>query len=765
MKKIILLLLAGLLFISCTGLQDTGATGELSFTCSRSALRAAASRTVGDDGDGNGNGETDVFMVSLAGEYTDSITLVLGPDDDENSGNDNETITFQNVPVGATIYVEAKLYSYIAEAGSTSLPDFSQTNPDAYGRSASVVISEGINFIPLTLFNFFGRFPFTITINSSGLSESELESLANSLSVYGIAKESSLGRSITATASDTVKLYETLTADIDDIVSGVDLYNSNGYSNYTISGSSIIATASLYMPIDFSAPAEKGQEAFVIAAKRTENTATNPVTYKTKYFGQSTSLIPYKTTTNTATLTLSKMDIIDTPVVTYQSNGNGMVYTLDTGSTYNSQNSNVNFCFDLDGNMYYLQPDSGADYIVKSSKSSTGTTISPYEHQGTNWYENIDFTSFTPKITVDHKTNVMYEYWQQDGYKIIIFQYPTLITNGTVVAAETKSWGLLPASTTIDGTPVIPYPTACLVYDNTAYIIATEQETTSSYYGTYFLYWYSLNGEAEESKVVTTGTRLNIPAYGSITDMVYADGAIYMLLKDFDKTWNRNSTPQDESLSSRGAIIKYDLSTEALTIKGFSNDVYENTSFTDVKMNVYGTNNTTSLVCKSYIDFNTPNTSNPLILQGNSILHVDGDDYLMNLRFPTIYTPAPLENNISTTNFYGPDRFIAIKPKKLVFSDDGIAFYTDEGFLRYKNVDRIVTVDLEDFAVSVSTTSVKFSENLTNMIAGQFNIGGTDFGSRNNINDSVYFLSDGGSLTDYYPGTNHLLNLGITRGE
>ena len=50
---------------------------------------------------------------------------------------------------------------------------------------------------------------------------------------------------------------------------------------------------------------------------------------------------------------------------------------------------------------------------------------------------------------------------------------------------------------------------------------------------------------------------------------------------------------------------------------------------------------------------------------------------------------------------FGPEKIIAIKPKKLVIADDGRAFYTDNlGTYKYKNVNRIVTVDLESFSIT-----------------------------------------------------------------
>ena len=67
--------------------------------------------------------------------------------------------------------------------------------------------------------------------------------------------------------------------------------------------------------------------------------------------------------------------------------------------------------------------------------------------------------------------------------------------------------------------------------------------------------------------------------------------------------------------------------------------------------------------------------------------------------------------DLSFSAFYGPEKFIAIKPKKLVIADDGLAYYTnDDGALAYRNVNRVVIVDLESFAIeSCEETSVKFA--------------------------------------------------------
>ncbi|MBO5825235.1 MAG: hypothetical protein J6R03_01280, partial [Treponema sp.] len=50
----------------------------------------------------------------------------------------------------------------------------------------------------------------------------------------------------------------------------------------------------------------------------------------------------------------------------------------------------------------------------------------------------------------------------------------------------------------------------------------------------------------------------------------------------------------------------------------------------------------------------------------------------------------------SNTQLFGPTKFIAIKPKKLVFADEGIFVYndTDDPNPKYKNINRVVEIDL-----------------------------------------------------------------------
>ena len=680
MKKLFPLVFAGLLFISCSGLfQDPAPislTGDVSFAVSRSLLNSAISRADND----NGNHST-AFIVSLAGDYNDSQTIIIDNNNSSSSESSfNNVITFKNVPVGAAVYVEAKIFTYNQEPGSTTQPDFSQINPDAYGRSSTIVIAEGTNYIPLKLFSFYGKFPFTVTLNFDGVSESELSSLATDFCVYGIAKESSLGRSITAAASDNVKIYEALATDVDRSAMGVVLSNINGSSNYTVSGSSVLVNANLYMPIDFTAPAEKGQECLVIASKRTQNLATTPVTYKTKYFGQSTSLIPYKNTQNSVAISVSKMNIIDTPIVTYQSNGNGiMVYTLDSGSTITTDNYSAGFSFDIDGNFYAFKNDGGDTYKILSDKAD-------YNNSAT-----VDVSSmggYLPNLTVDLKNNILYTYVCNE-WSLEVIKHPLFISSGSTSSSTNKSFNF--ASVEVGGESVSPVPSLCVVNNGMLYVIANDNSSTNLgafLYKTSFDEWAGNSGDQ-----VPGGVRINLP-YGSISDMYYEDGYLYLLVaQDVLPQYLNTNSP----IYSRGFIAKYDISSDTIVemIGSTTNGTPTNTG----KLYLYKDR----LNLPPYL-YRDPEFSIPYTIDKDFSEFFSGTS---NTVFPEFFIPSD-----SQKAFRNPSKIIAIKPKKLVIADDGIAFYTDtDGSWYYKNSDRIITVSLDSFAIeSIKSTNSPFEK-------------------------------------------------------
>lgn len=62
----------------------------------------------------------------------------------------------------------------------------------------------------------------------------------------------------------------------------------------------------------------------------------------------------------------------------------------------------------------------------------------------------------------------------------------------------------------------------------------------------------------------------------------------------------------------------------------------------------------------------------------------------------TSYMPDfPADTQLSSKYFYGPRKFLAIKPKKLIFADDGFMFYGTNDNLSGKDVNQVIEFDIE----------------------------------------------------------------------
>ena len=133
--------------------------------------------------------------------------------------------------------------------------------------------------------------------------------------------------------------------------------------------------------------------------------------------------------------------------------------------------------------------------------------------------------------------------------------------------------------------------------------------------------------------------------------------------------------------------------------------------------------------------------------------------------FPSIYSPATLATSLSNSCFYGAEKFIAIKPKKLVIADDGFAFYTaSDGGIKFKNVNRVITVDLEKFAISsIENAKTSFASEVEKFDLGEFpNTADTSYQTAIKAlapDGKAYYLDDDTSFSDYD------VSLGISCGD
>ena len=354
--------------------------------------------------------------------------------------------------------------------------------------------------------------------------------------------------------------------------------------------------------------------------------------------------------------------------------------------------------FDAEGNSYLLLFTGQIESGIYSTKKG-GIFVSDSD-LALNEDEVIDFT-------IDLKNNVAYSL--KGGDFDVICRYPNMISsNGANTDNEEISLGCGNINSFV-------------VYDGKAYALCKENDYIIRVFDTY-------DEEAIKPMIKEYSVNLNdsfIDALGTamITDMLYQDGRLYLLYKE-TFSWPSSAT----TIGNRGAVIEVNLFDGSVRNTGLTTSALSNTEY---KLQGYYNDSLmyTDEACK------TP--------------YIPSDEILTNsnVQCPEICFP-----NEGEKSFYGPTRFIAVKPKKLVIADEGLAFYTDNELLRYKNVNRVVYVDLENFAVEKIVTldsSVGLSENETSVLISESSV----------FDEEVsYYTKNGSGLTSCF-------YVGITCGD
>ena len=355
--------------------------------------------------------------------------------------------------------------------------------------------------------------------------------------------------------------------------------------------------------------------------------------------------------------------------------------------------------FDAEGNSYLLlftsQTGSGIDSTKEDWKFVSDSDLALTE------YEVIDFT-------IDLKNNVAYSL--KGGDFDVICRYPNMISSN---GANTDNEEIKLGCGNIN---------SFVVYDGKAYALCKENDYIIRVFDTY-------DGEKIKPMIKEYSVNLNeffTDALGTamITDMLYQDGRLYLLYKE---AFSWSGSPSPTTIGNRGAVIEVNLFDGSVRNTGLTTSALSNTEY-----KLQGYNNSlmyTDSACT------TPYIPSEEILTN------------ANVEYPDICFP-----NEGEKSFYGPTRFIAVKPKKLVIADEGLAFYTDDELLRYKNVNRVVYVDLENFAVEKIVTldsSVGLSENETSVLTSE---------SRVSVEEFRYYTKNGSDLTSCF-------YVGITCGD
>lgn len=216
--------------------------------------------------------------------------------------------------------------------------------------------------------------------------------------------------------------------------------------------------------------------------------------------------------------------------------------------------------------------------------------------------------------------------------------------------------------------------------------------------GTSYLQRAKIEGENDSFTITAIGeaqSTQDMGVDGQITDIViHYDGYVYVLVSQNGEKYATDAYLTNEStntLYSRGAILRlYSTST------GFK--VSEKTGWTESARTIYTKGEA------------------PSSLKSSSTLNENAIEFLDNFKSGLdLYIPKYSERN---SHFYGPRRFVAIKPKELAIADSGanlmLPDYNDNkkttgGFFKHN---RIVNVDLYKFAIDsnsvVDLNSISF---------------------------------------------------------
>ena len=367
-------------------------------------------------------------------------------------------------------------------------------------------------------------------------------------------------------------------------------------------------------------------------------------------------------------------------------------------------------CFDSEGNLYLLQltSDYENDIALESTKTEW-TAPNMKQKLGINFASESNIA-----ITSDFKTNKFYIFLiHHDGDTTISVNcYPDILSsNGSTTTKLSKSLDF-------GGGSISSYYFA--VNNDNLYMLSTSQGVSNPY----TLRFYDLSLLSGDASSINYSKSISIDLLsilgvdeikGEISDMLYQDGCLYMLYKEVS---DYNADPD---VYSRGGVIQYNLLTGSTLFKGFTtNYIARDSGYSLQAMtkDTYG---------NQYFLYMDASGNEPFVPEVNKAE-----------QYPDIYVPG--ENDSS---FYGPTKFIAIKPKQLVISDEGFAYYTNNGLLYRKNVNRVAIVNLEDFAMEFKNInpSLSMEKNYTGNLLNSGSVG-LDAAD-------VYYKKDGDNYTAF----------------
>lgn len=328
----------------------------------------------------------------------------------------------------------------------------------------------------------------------------------------------------------------------------------------------------------------------------------------------------------------------------------------DSTINTNFTSLSLNFAEDISDNMYYIDSNMNLQRIVVDDVN--WTTIPA-----------VTGSLFSDPLYYDYSTDSLWIARNGDG-NVSTLQFSVIknISTGTNPSIDFKSG--------LDSFEY--YGAAFAIQGNVLYLAYKEQEI---YYLQRATITENADGTFAVSKVGSAKSVSDLGVSGTITDIaIHYDGTVYVLVSNvgnaagdsgdsFNYEYNQSNT-----MYSRGALLKIQS-----TDSGF--EVVDTLGWTG--------------------------SSRPIAPVGDAIYNGKS------LKSLTAYIPSLSENS---NKFYGPRRFVAIKPKEIAIADSGANFVMPNRDKQQRGNmfahNRVVTVSLSSFAISGATKleKIKFSE-------------------------------------------------------
>ena len=659
-------------FISCSMFEKNAydENASVSFAIPSELLARAINSDVRDSKttlnknfDGVKNQQYLLIKVSLSGDYSETQTgkIELENADPENLDYDSmepQNFIFNNIPVGSS--VKADLIVYFVN----SSPDdnFEQKIPLLKASSETITIKKGENVLKLKATDMYKNFPVTITIDfeGSGINDDYYD-----INVFAFKPDSKyLKEFYNLTTSQTFD-YNT---DYYKFMNLVNTEDCAGYGSWTYYGANFGEPPSQPVEIDSENPNH-----WTLSGEMSLLTDEKLVFVAVAFFGDAkfsgyTSVSSFNGLLNTASLPKEKSNSVSMKLSKFVPESSQYVYydideslykiysqyefqkgTSEGFTLFSEGNSTNKMTFDSDSNIYLLNNISGQCKIIKHTQSNQNSTYT------------VNSVPELSSISIDMKTDELYGIYSDDTiYKLTL--------NGTVLESENVTPENFFENT--DGT------VDCFAVNNgIIYIPSVFFDAGTSEYGLNFIVASISTGTVISKTLSLNSNEVVLNSNSQITDVLYRGGYVYILLREVAVESEPNF------ITSRGAVIKVNVSDYSCIARGFA----PKTSLTSFKAAVqyYYSDS------QAYLTFF--NTEDP-DLKDYYGATFSGAEYEVVINLPF---------NKKNSYFVGPEKFIAVKPKKLVISDTGLFMYTtSNGLLAKKKMNRVVEIDLETLSMS-----------------------------------------------------------------